>query len=84
MERECEVLEGGEKKLAEIWGKKKKKTKRVSERQARETKTKKLALERTKFPSTEQKKAPEFIISSWHLTVTAVPSSYSERVVFYS
>lgn len=57
---------------------------RASERQARETKTKKLALERTKFPSTEQKKAPEFIISSWHLTVTAVPSSYSERVVFYS
>ncbi len=42
------------------------------------------ALERTKFPSTEQKKTPEFIISSWHLTVTAAPSSYSERVVFYS
>lgn len=82
MERECELLEGGEKKTWRNMGENI--FKKTSEQQAREAKTKKLALERTKFPSTEQKKAPEFIISSWHLTVTAVPSSYSERVVFYS
>lgn len=81
MERECELLEGGEKDLQEYREKYFFKKRRAASERA---KTKKLALERTKFPSTEQKKAPEFIISSWHLTVTAVPSSYSERVVFYS
>lgn len=54
--------------------------KRASERNQDE----KASFGENKVPSTEQKKTPEFIISSWRLTVTAVPSSYSERVVFYS
>ncbi len=50
----------------------------------REKPRRKASFGENKVPSTEQKKTPEFIISSWRLTVTAVPSSYSERVVFYS